>query len=102
MTDLEKNSGSLVFEMGDEKSLGVMGNTSRDRDRELLIPVADSVDHGRDDDGASVSSSHHHSGREVCLLCADCFLSLLLLFPFRVLRGNCIAPFSKLDELSSK
>ncbi|KAL8480144.1 hypothetical protein ACS0TY_026406 [Phlomoides rotata] len=50
--------------MGDEKSLGVMGNSSRDKDRELLIPVADSVDHCRDDDGASVSSSHHHSGRE--------------------------------------
>ncbi|KAI3443778.1 hypothetical protein Pfo_000443 [Paulownia fortunei] len=59
--------------MGDDKSLGVMGNSSRERDRELLIPVADSVDHRRDDDGASsasskpsasVSSSHHHSGRE--------------------------------------
>lgn len=52
--------------MGDEKSLGVMGN-NRDRDRELLIPVADSVDHRLDDGGpssASASSSHHHSGRE--------------------------------------
>ncbi|XP_057764496.1 protein LIKE COV 1-like isoform X1 [Salvia miltiorrhiza] len=52
--------------MGDEKSLGVMGS-GRDRDRELLIPVADSVDRRLDDDGpssASASSSHHHSGRE--------------------------------------
>ncbi|KAK6137071.1 hypothetical protein DH2020_029182 [Rehmannia glutinosa] len=47
--------------------------SSRERDRELLIPVADSVDHRRDDDGnsyaspkpsVSASSSHHHSGRE--------------------------------------
>ncbi|XP_042056741.1 protein LIKE COV 1-like [Salvia splendens] len=53
--------------MGDEKSLGVMGGSGRDRDRELLITVADSVDRRLDDDGpssASVSSSHHHPGRE--------------------------------------
>ncbi|XP_073149295.1 protein CONTINUOUS VASCULAR RING 1-like isoform X1 [Henckelia pumila] len=60
--------------MGDEKSLGIMGSSSRDRDRELLIPVADSIDHHQhhDDDGASssckpslsASSSHHHSGWE--------------------------------------
>ncbi|XP_042051148.1 protein CONTINUOUS VASCULAR RING 1-like isoform X2 [Salvia splendens] len=55
--------------MGDEKSLGVMGGSGsgRDRDRELLITVADSVDRRIDDDGpssASVSSSHHHPGRE--------------------------------------
>ncbi|KZV41352.1 hypothetical protein F511_38981 [Dorcoceras hygrometricum] len=60
--------------MGDEKSLGIMGTSSRERDRELLIPVADSVDphQHHDDDGASSSSkpsptaasSHHHSGRE--------------------------------------
>ncbi|KAL2553610.1 Protein LIKE COV 3 [Forsythia ovata] len=57
--------------MGDEKSgmMGAaMGNSSRERDLELLIPVADSVDH--DDDASSSSkpspsaSSHHHSGRE--------------------------------------
>lgn len=62
-----------VCVMGDEKSFSVMGSSSRERDRELLIPVGDSVDHRRDDDGApsasskpssSVSSSHHHSGRE--------------------------------------
>ena len=45
-----------------------MGNSSRERDRELLIPVADSsINH---DDSAkptpSISSSHH-SGREVVL-----------------------------------
>ncbi|KAL3642985.1 Protein CONTINUOUS VASCULAR RING 1 [Castilleja foliolosa] len=59
--------------MGDEKSLSVMGSSSRERDLELLIPVADSVDHRRDDGdtssaspkpSASASSSHHHSGRE--------------------------------------
>ncbi|XP_073278048.1 protein CONTINUOUS VASCULAR RING 1-like isoform X2 [Primulina huaijiensis] len=61
--------------MGDEKSLGIMGSSSRERDRELLIPVADSVDHHQhhDDEGASSSSSkpspsssssQHHSGCE--------------------------------------
>ncbi|PIN03987.1 hypothetical protein CDL12_23485 [Handroanthus impetiginosus] len=58
--------------MGDDKSLSVMGSSSRERDRELLIPVGDSVDRRHDDDGASNlskpspsgSSSHHHSGRE--------------------------------------
>ncbi|CAA3028085.1 Hypothetical predicted protein [Olea europaea subsp. europaea] len=47
-----------------------MGNSSRESDRELLIPVADYVDH--DDDASSssskpspsASSSHLHSGRE--------------------------------------
>lgn len=57
--------------MGDERSLGVIMSNSRERDRELLIPMADSVD-----DGASASSSpkpavstphHHHSGREVAI-----------------------------------
>ncbi|KAL7137671.1 hypothetical protein ABFS83_10G109100 [Erythranthe nasuta] len=63
--------------MGDDKSLIVMGNISRERDRELLIPVADSVDHRRDAASAAASSSssskpsasgssahHNHSGRE--------------------------------------
>jgi len=58
--------------MGDEKSgmMGaVMGNSSRERDRELLIPVADSVDHNDDASSSSkpspsASSSHLHSGRE--------------------------------------
>ncbi|KAL3535740.1 hypothetical protein ACH5RR_004201 [Cinchona calisaya] len=54
--------------MGDEKSgiAAMMGNNSRDR--ELLIPVADSVDANSDDSSSkpssSASSSHHHSGRE--------------------------------------
>lgn len=54
--------------MGDEKSTTmVMGNSSRgERDRELLIPVADSsLIH--DDDSAKPTpsaSSSHHSGRE--------------------------------------
>ncbi|KAG8376031.1 hypothetical protein BUALT_Bualt09G0021400 [Buddleja alternifolia] len=60
--------------MGDDKSVGVMGNSSRERDRELLIPVADSVDRRLDDDATSsssskpspsASSSHHNSGREI-------------------------------------
>ena len=57
--------------MGDDNKsgiAGVMGSTSRERDRELLIPVSDSVE--ADDDSSSkpsssASSSHHHSGREV-------------------------------------
>ncbi|XP_027066853.1 protein LIKE COV 1 [Coffea arabica] len=56
--------------MGDDNKsgiAGVMGSTSRERDRELLIPVSDSVE--ADDDSSSkpsssASSSHHHSGRE--------------------------------------
>lgn len=52
--------------MGDDKSTTmVIGNSSRERDRELLIPVADSsINH---DDSAKPSpsvSSSHHSGRE--------------------------------------
>ncbi|EYU29802.1 hypothetical protein ABFS82_10G106900 [Erythranthe guttata] len=63
--------------MGDDKSLIVMGNITRERDRELLIPVTDSVDHRRDAASAAASSSssskpsasgssahHNHSGRE--------------------------------------
>lgn len=71
--------------MGDDKSgiVGVMGSSSRERDRELLIPVADSVD--ADDSSSkpssSASSSHHHSGREVkCLIC----LLMMNLKSFRV------------------
>lgn len=55
--------------MGDDKSgiAGVMGSSSRERDRELLLPVADSVDANDDSSSkpsSSASSSHHHSGRE--------------------------------------
>ncbi|CAA3015789.1 LIKE COV 1-like [Olea europaea subsp. europaea] len=58
--------------MGDEKSetmVGVIGNSSRERDRELLIPVADSVDHHHhhhhdDSSETSSSASHHNTGRE--------------------------------------
>ncbi|KAL8129673.1 hypothetical protein V2J09_018828 [Rumex salicifolius] len=58
--------------MSDDKSTTmVMGSSSRERDRELLIPVSDpaAVIHGRGDNddspkpSPSVSSSHH-SGRE--------------------------------------
>ncbi|KAL3532456.1 hypothetical protein ACH5RR_005977 [Cinchona calisaya] len=54
--------------MVDEKSgiAAVMGNSSRERDRELLIPVADSVG-GNDESSSkpsSSASSSHHSGRE--------------------------------------
>ncbi|XP_022841880.1 uncharacterized protein LOC111365554 [Olea europaea var. sylvestris] len=51
--------------------VGVIGNSSRERDRELLIPVADSIDHHHhhvDDSSkplSSASASHHNSGREV-------------------------------------
>ncbi|WCJ42484.1 hypothetical protein M5689_023291 [Euphorbia peplus] len=50
--------------MGDEKSAIVMG--SRERDRELLIPVADSVkdDASSSKPSSSSPSSSHHSGRE--------------------------------------
>lgn len=51
--------------MGDEKSTIVMASRDRERerDRELLIPVAESGV----DDGSSKpsSSSSHHTGREV-------------------------------------
>ncbi|KAK9142602.1 hypothetical protein Syun_012002 [Stephania yunnanensis] len=52
--------------MGDDKSSGAMGGSSS-RDRELLIPVADSI-HDDDDSSSkpspSSSASAHHSGRE--------------------------------------
>nr|CAD1834085.1 unnamed protein product [Ananas comosus var. bracteatus] len=56
--------------MGDDKPLSPMGSRDRDRDRELLIPVAGDDDRAGDDDSkASASSSsaaNHHlaSGRE--------------------------------------
>nr|GMD01707.1 protein LIKE COV 1-like isoform X1 [Ipomoea batatas] len=50
--------------MGDEQSgaMGLLGSTSRERDRELLIPGAETVD-GDDHDAAC--SQHHHSGRDI-------------------------------------
>ncbi|CAI9100345.1 OLC1v1037322C1 [Oldenlandia corymbosa var. corymbosa] len=48
--------------MGDEKS-GI-GNSSRERDRELLIPVADSGNDDSSKPSSSAASSHHNSGRE--------------------------------------
>ncbi|CAA3002261.1 Hypothetical predicted protein [Olea europaea subsp. europaea] len=49
-----------------------MGNSSRESDRELLIPVADYVDHDDDVSSSSkpspfASSSHLHSGREIVI-----------------------------------
>ncbi|CAO2822862.1 unnamed protein product [Amaranthus hypochondriacus] len=54
--------------MGDDKSTTmVMGNSSRERDRELLIPVADSSNNHDDSAKPTPSiSSSHHSGRETC------------------------------------
>jgi hypothetical protein len=49
--------------MGDEKSAIVMA--SRERDRELLIPVADSAGDDASSKPSSSSSSSHHAGREV-------------------------------------
>ncbi|RVW38291.1 hypothetical protein CK203_071125 [Vitis vinifera] len=58
--------------MGDEKSSIVMA--TRERDRELLIPVSDSVNDGdASSKPSSSASSSHHPGREVC--------SLLILLP---------------------
>ncbi|KAH9762339.1 protein CONTINUOUS VASCULAR RING 1 [Citrus sinensis] len=48
--------------MGDDKSTIVMASRERDRDRELLIPVADSGDESSKP--SSSSSSSHHAGRE--------------------------------------
>uniref|UniRef100_A0A2P2LKF3 Uncharacterized protein MANES_16G114500 n=1 Tax=Rhizophora mucronata TaxID=61149 RepID=A0A2P2LKF3_RHIMU len=51
--------------MGDEKSTMVMATRDRERDRELLIPVADSAAHDdAESKPSSSSSSFHHSGRE--------------------------------------
>ncbi|CAH9102910.1 unnamed protein product [Cuscuta epithymum] len=55
--------------MGDDKSgmAGMMGNTSRERDLELLIPVASSaaVDDHESKPSSSAASAHHaHTGRE--------------------------------------
>uniref|UniRef100_A0A6N2MX88 Uncharacterized protein n=1 Tax=Salix viminalis TaxID=40686 RepID=A0A6N2MX88_SALVM len=53
--------------MGDEKSEIVMASRDRERDRELLIPVADSpdLDIASKPSSSSSASSSHHSGREV-------------------------------------
>ncbi|KAF4394442.1 hypothetical protein G4B88_018592 [Cannabis sativa] len=48
----------------DKTSSIVMANKDKERDRELLIPVADSPH-----DEPSSSSSSHHPGREFCLDC---------------------------------
>ncbi|TXG61397.1 hypothetical protein EZV62_012760 [Acer yangbiense] len=61
--------------MGDEKSAIVMSNRERERDRELLIPVADSVADDVSSKPSSSSSSSHHAGREngwfYCVLCSS-------------------------------
>lgn len=51
--------------MGDEKSPMVMAN--RDKDRELLIPVANSGHEDAASKPSSSSSSSHHAGREVMI-----------------------------------
>uniref|UniRef100_A0A6N2M2C1 Uncharacterized protein n=1 Tax=Salix viminalis TaxID=40686 RepID=A0A6N2M2C1_SALVM len=53
--------------MGDEKSEIVMASRDRERDRELLIPVADSpdLDIASKPSSSSSASSSHHSGREL-------------------------------------
>uniref|UniRef100_A0A2N9IV93 Uncharacterized protein n=1 Tax=Fagus sylvatica TaxID=28930 RepID=A0A2N9IV93_FAGSY len=50
--------------MGDDKSAIVMASRDRERDRELLIPVADSPNDDASSKPSSSSSSSHHSGRE--------------------------------------
>ncbi|THF94953.1 hypothetical protein TEA_010833 [Camellia sinensis var. sinensis] len=51
--------------MGDDKSSMIMASSRDSRDRELLIPVADSVHDGdASSKHASSASSSHHSGRE--------------------------------------
>lgn len=49
--------------MGDEKSAIVMA--SRERDRELLIPVANTGEDDASSKPSSSSSASHHAGREV-------------------------------------
>ncbi|KAJ6309592.1 hypothetical protein OIU76_014517 [Salix suchowensis] len=52
--------------MGDEKPEIVMASRDRERDRELLIPVADSPDLDiASKPSSSSASSSHHSGREL-------------------------------------
>ncbi|GMH23808.1 hypothetical protein Nepgr_025651 [Nepenthes gracilis] len=63
---LQQLAGQI--EMGDDKlTTNVMGSSSRERDRELLIPVADSSGNDDDDDSSKPSpsaSSPHLAGRE--------------------------------------
>lgn len=56
-------SASVVV-MGDEKSAIAMASRDRERDRELLIPVAESAIDDASSKPSSSSSSSHHSGRE--------------------------------------
>ncbi|XP_031094504.1 protein LIKE COV 1-like [Ipomoea triloba] len=75
--------------MGDEQSgaMGLLGSTSRERDRELLIPGAETVD-GDDHDAAC--SQHHHSGRDTFYKVARSWASnkfmtgCVILFPIAV------------------
>ncbi|XP_022157585.1 protein CONTINUOUS VASCULAR RING 1-like [Momordica charantia] len=50
--------------MGDEKSAIAMASRDRERDRELLIPVAESPTDEASSKPSSSSSSSHHPGRE--------------------------------------
>ncbi|KAM3712365.1 hypothetical protein ACB098_01G177900 [Castanea mollissima] len=50
--------------MGDDKSAIVMASREREKDRELLIPVADDDASSSSSKPSSSSSSSHHSGRE--------------------------------------
>lgn len=85
--------------MGDEKSSSSTIMASRDReprDRELLIPVADSTDEDASFKPSSSSSISHHTGREVNFYCClfrvcflfDCFVSVCLMRKLGKLEGK--------------
>lgn len=60
--------GGLLLVMGDDKSSSIVMATrdrERERDRELLIPVADSVNDDASSKPSSSTSSSHNTGREV-------------------------------------
>ncbi|KAF3455860.1 hypothetical protein FNV43_RR00502 [Rhamnella rubrinervis] len=69
--------GGLLLAMGDDKSSSiVMAARDRERDRELLIPVADSVNDDASSKPSSSTSSSHNTGREGNY----CLFSLMLVY----------------------
>lgn len=89
--EIEARRGEAM--MGDEKSSSPMGN--RERDRELLIPVADHDSDSRASSSSACPNHHHHhhrhshTGREVAHLhrslrsCRSSIRFYAFLFRFR-------------------
>ncbi|KAF3449713.1 hypothetical protein FNV43_RR10444 [Rhamnella rubrinervis] len=85
--------GDLLLAMGDAKSSSiVIAARDRERDRELLIPVANSVNDDASSKPSSSTSSSHNTGLEVTsVFSPKSFPSLLLvlLTPLKPIPAFC-------------